>query len=658
MTSLALSVVALGLVLGAPELHLSSLDAPMPPGENSDVHSISLAAAANEQESFYVRVVNDGVARTLQSLDLAWNGALEGLATAYIVTPDPAVALPGAEALTPLIDPVALAPQASLDLLVSVKLAETAPAGAFSGNLRAVFDSGHSERAAVRMEVFDFIIPDESSLPVLFGLDREAIRRSAGLTEELDDWVAFYDTLAGLRAGFAVWPQRHPPGEMFYDYRDLDVIKAHLAYAVRTAHLPAIEIGGRPGELLAGWPPPVGNNPQDPLQLLLSNIMTSLYDLGWTKPTVLIPDVMPARDAWPERRQALARIARADEFATRLLPGPLHPYFERYTDVWALPSATAPAAISLLQRGLSTVRYRHPAYSSITGSPGTLEETGTFLTEPGDALDGCEYSNWRVGALERGDVCVLEIAFESAIHLEQIAVLWPNDAGHATMDVETAYNPGAFTAATVRWEESNFLSEGENGISLGVFKHPRDCKEIRIRFEPGQSPTIEIAEILFNQDGRTVENIAIEPVVPWLNLRTGKNIWLESKVRGAAWRLLPWFCWQRNFRGILGAELTPEPANGGTKLIATEQGGIYPTVAMLHLLDGLEDYEYLIRYWRDVAEKKLTPPEHVRPGWTELPASVQDGPQVELVRSRLAEARLQMGRLLSGKALVTRNFGP
>lgn len=658
MTSLTLSLIALSAALSAPEVHLAPLDAPMLPGENSGIHSISLAAAANEQEAFYLRVVNDETPRTLQSLELEWNSALEAIATTYLVTPDPSSTLTGMEALAPLAESVALAPLAPLDFLVSIKLAETAAAGAYSGNLRVVFDDGKSERVPVRMEVFDFIIPDESSLPVLFGLDREAIRRSAGLTEELDDWVTFYDALAGLRAGFAVWPQRHPPNEMFYDYRDLDVIKAHLAYAVRTAHLPAIEIGGRPGELMAGWPPPVGNSPQDPLQLLLANIMTSLYESGWTKPAVLIPQVMPTREGWPEARQELARINRADEIVTRLLPGPLHPYFERYTDVWALPSATPPAAMSLLQRGLSTIRYSHLAYSSINGDPGALEDTGTFLTEPGDALDGCEYTEWRVDGKTTGEGCMLEIAFESAIHLEQIAVLWPSGGDRAEMTVETAFNPGAFTEATVRWVESNYLSEGENDISLGVFKHPRACKEIRIHFDAEPTRGVRVAEILFNQDGRTVVNASIDAVTPWLNLRTGRSIWLESKVQGGAWRMLPWYCWQRNFRGILGADLTPEPAHGGTRLIAAGPGGIYPSVAMFHLLDGLEDYEYLSRYWREVEEKKITPPDHVRPGWTALPASVQNSAQVETARARLTEARLQMGRLLSGKALVTKNFGP
>ncbi len=659
MTSLTLSFFALSLALSAPEIHIAPLDAPMLPGENSGVHSIALAAAANEQEAFYVRVVNDETPRTLQSLELQWNSALEALTTTYIIAPDPSSTLPGMEALTPLAEPVALAPLAPLELLVSIKLAETAVAGAYSGNLRAVFDGGKSERAPVRMEVFDFIIPDESSLPVLFGLDRGAIRKSARLTEDLDDWVTFYDALAGLRAGFAVWPQRHLPNEMFYDYRDLDLVKEHLAYAVRTAHLPAIEFGGRPGELMAGWPPPVGNSPQDPLQLLLSNITTSLYELGWTKPTVLIPDVMPGRDGWPEARQELARIDRADEFVTRLLPGPLHPYFERYADVWALPSATPPVAMSLLQRGLSTVRYEHPPYSSIKGTAGALEASGTFLTEVSDALDGCEFTNWRVEGKSTGEEGVfLELALESVIRLEQIAVLWPNGARRVAMEVETAFNPGAFTDATVRWTESNYLSEGENTISLGVFKHPRDCKEIRIHFDGGPSGGVEVAEILFNQDGRTVVNASIDPVTPWLNLRTGRSIWLESKVEASAWRILPWYCWQRNFRGILGAELTPDPENGGTRLIAAGPGGIYPTVSMLHLLDGLEDYEYLIRYWREVAQKKFTPPTHVRPGWTEMPVSMRSGAQVETVRGRLAEARLQMGRLLSGKALVSKNFGP
>lgn len=651
MTSIAFTLLASFLVLGAPEVYLSPFDAPMVPGENSGTRHVALEAAANEQEAFYLRVVNDETTRVVQSIDMDWIGRIDPVSTIYRLEKD-------SEALALVTDPIPLEPSAILNLLVSVRFPSSTKAGVYSGELRINFDIGKAERGSVRMEVFDFALPEESSLPVLFGLDRAAIKNAAGLTEALDDWATFYDALASLRAGYAVWPQRYPTNEMFYDYRDLDLLKEHLAYAVRTANLPAIEIGGRPGDLLTGWPPPVGNAPQDPLQLLLFNITTSQLQLGWTKPTVLIPSPLPDRDGWPGVRQALARVGRADNVVARLLPGPLTPYFERYTDIWALPGTTPPGAMSLLERGLSTVRFEHPPYSRIDGSPGILDETGTYATEPGDAFDGCEYTAWRIATDGSAGGGVLEVEFDPPRRIEQLAIVWPYGAAPSEIKVETALNPDSYSDATVRWSQSNFLTEGEDGISLGAFKYPRDCRSVRLNFFDAKAKRVGVAEVLFNQDGRTVVNASIEPVAPWLNLRTEESPWLDAKVEASAWRMLPWFCWQRHFQGILGPELTPEPAAGATRLIAASPSGVFPSVALIHLLDGLEDYEYLLQYWKAVSDKSIVPPPNMRPGWVALPPSVRAGEQVQTSLSRLHEQRLSIGRLLSGQGLVTKNFGP
>lgn len=656
MTSFTLTILAALLSLGTPEVHLAPFDSPMALGENTGLRRIALSAAANEQEDFYVRLINDGDARTLQSFDIDWGSDLDASVTCYRVEPDPVRHGAGREALWPLVDPVPLAPHAALDLVVSVKVGPAAKAGSFSGELRFNLDNGKPDRSSIQLEIFDFALPDESSLPVLFGLDRTAIAKAAGLTESLDDWALFYDALAGLRAGYAVWPLREHPDEIFYDYRDLDLIKEHQAYAVRTAHLPAMEIGGPIGALLNGWPPPVGNGPQDPLQLLLYNLTSSLQQLHWDKPTVFIPCLLPAREGWPQARQMLARVGRADEQTTRLIPGPLHPYFERYTDLWALSGATPPAAMSLLHRGLSTVRYTQPALGDITGTAGTLDSSGTFATEPGDAVDGCEFTAWRVEGDTTDGTASLEMTFDPPLYLEQIAVIWPQDVDPEVPMVQTAYNPDSYAEATLRWTRSNVLSEGESDISLGQFKHPRECRAIRMAFKTGTGKPMGVAEVLFNQDGRTVINSSIEPVEPWLNLRTAQSPWLAPGTPGMAWRLVPWYCWQHNFRGILGPELTPDTS--GTRMIAAGPAGVYPSVSMLHLLDGLEDYEYLVHYWKANSEQRISAPDDVRPGSQSLPPSLQEGAQVREALTHMRDDRQRMGRLLSGQMLVKKNFGP
>lgn len=651
MTSLLLVTT---LLLSAPELLLLPLDGPTPPDEDSAIRRIALSAAANEREHFRVQIRNDETPRTLQGVSIDWVGPLETLVTAWRVElperPNPAIK--GLEPLTLLIGGHEIAANATLDLILAVHVGESAPSGTHTGEVRFAFSEEKPLTCSIQLEIFAFSLPGVPSLPIVFGLDQRRPLAPDDGPGELDYWAPTYDTLAGLRTGFSVWPVRDAVPDRFYDYSDLDLVKEHLTYALRTARLPALEIGGTPGELLRQWPPPVGNAPQDPLQLLLHNLTTHLQSMGWLQPTVLTTGPIPERAHWEALRGDLARIGRADETITRLISGPLHPYFERYTDLWALPADTPAAAMSLLGRGLSTIRFAPVSALSISGTSGAAATGSNFATEAADALDGCEFSRWRVPGRE----ATLEVTFNEPRRIEQLAFIWPGEAPKITTRVQTAYNEGSFSEATIRWEASAVLSEGEGDISLGVFKHPRECRSIRLTLRREEGEGIDIGEILFNQDGRNLINVSVDPVTPWLDLRATPNPWLDSDPTGNALRMLPWYCWQRNMKGVLG------PVLGGdwdaSALFVSGPLGLRPTRRMLQLLDGMEDVEYLILYGREVAAGNITPPRQNPPGRIALPGPRSTEGRVKAAWEALAQARLDMGRQLSGKPIVSRNFGP
>lgn len=611
------------------------------PASGEPGRSVQISAARGESESIQIWIANDGDHKVLTRFALEWRGEFAPEEAIYR-RPD------GAErGLLPFSE-TALAPEATLRLLARITVPTDAASGPQSGSAVATFSDGRELRVDILLDVYDFSIPEQPVMPVLIGMDREAFQRACGVDESLERWAPAYAALADARVGFQVWPAPEAPADEFYDYTNIDAVKAHLQHVAGLNGVPAMEVGGQAGDLLRGWPPPVLDSPQDPLQLLLFSLMGALDQASWAGETLLLPAALPPRDAWQDVRNANARVRRADERYTRLLAAPPHPFFERYTDIWALPPGIAPAAISLLREGWSILRYRQPEIETISGSDGGPDATGLYETRPADAFDQCELSPWSSGGAAE-DSPWIEVRFRNPIHLERLAIIWGGDMPGPAPRVETAYHPDAFTEATVRWESRLTLSEAGQPIRRGEFRFPRDCIALRFLFD-GAQQAVSIAEVLINQDGRETEKNPAPPVAPWVDLRFSGDPWRgEGEL---APRVLPWYCWARGFTGILGPVAEP---GDGPAFIACAPDGLAPGEALFELADGLEDMAYLRAYWIGAHAGDFTPPEHVNPGALP-PAEVGagSGHQQAVVR----EQRRQMGLLLSGHAVVTRNFGP
>lgn len=660
MLSFTLHLVLQTFSLAAPTAGLWDALSP-PPAVTADsapprARALEIAAAGGEAEVVHAMIWNDDTGRTLDACETVWDGALV-LSDRFYLDAGSDTRSGGNNAgkagLLPF-TPTPLLPGETRHLVADIQIPAGTPPGRYSGHLDLHFSDGALVRQPAILEVFDFSLPACPTLPVLLGLDRPSFRERYGLGEALNDWAAIYDTLTEMRAGFEIWPRQNATGAIFYDDSDAGLILEHLDYAVRAPMLPAVGIGGPAGDLLNQWPPPAFNSPQDPLQFLLFRLMADLETHNWSRPTILIPEPLPPREDWQRIRFACARVGRADSRVTRLLAAPLHPFFERYADIWALPATTPPFALGLLNDGLSIARFTQPAQVARRGTPGADDRSKSYRTDPGDALDGCDATAWYpAGGSEGADSPWLEVEFEKLETLESLAILWPPGVAPILPEVETAYSSDSFSLATVRWEQEYGWSESGLPISFGTFRYPRECSALRVHFRHGHTNAFGVAEVLINQDGRTALNLPGKPAQPWLDLRNQVSPLNAVDTSGISMRLVPWYCWQQGFRGILGPVLHAD--NGGGLSVTGGEAGSAPSAELMNLREGLEDYEYLRLYWKAVREETVRPPKDFKPGL--VPAPGRAGAQTEL-GPVLREERLRMGRLLSGQSIVTKNFGP
>ena len=146
MTSFTFTILSSLLLLGAPEVHVAPFDAPMASGEYSGTRRVALAAAANEQEAFYLRLVNDETPRVFQTLEIDWTGPQGAIPSTYRIGGEAPT-----EALSPIGESIPLASGAEIDFLISLKVPEIAAQGTYNVTLRISFDSGKPERCSVQL---------------------------------------------------------------------------------------------------------------------------------------------------------------------------------------------------------------------------------------------------------------------------------------------------------------------------------------------------------------------------------------------------------------------------------------------------------------------------------------------------------------------------
>ncbi len=478
---------------------------------------------------------------------------------------------------------------------VTYSVPRGAGAGYFTSGIRVYTGAKRRHDLSVSLEVFDFALPARASLRSLFRMDQSRIRDFFAIdTDAAADWTPVYTALSRTPISYSVWDGGGPA--------DAPRFKEHLAAAVAAGRMNTIDVGPSAG-LLERFPPPASIEEIDPLQPFLLDVDGWLKEKGWLDRAVIrLPDP-GQRASWPEARETYFRVQRADPRVQRILPGPLHPAFERYTDIWALaPADQDEHAHALLREGRSIAfaQSHPPVRVSASANPETAA----------DALDGCFFTGWDGGEGRRW----IEAEFGGTVDLGSIRLAWMDRVPRVKdLRIRTSIDGRSFSSATASWEEGPV----EMGIAWldGAIRVPRPMRAMRLEWD---GPGGTLAEISTDTNPHYEHLPVSGKISPWLRIVPRSFPSLDIDAGPAGIRMLPWACWGADADGFLAGGLNDWPSawtrddaraalypfadalHTGQVLFYPGETGPIPSIRSELLRDGFEDYDYLAALRREL----------------------------------------------------------
>lgn len=528
-------------------------------------------------------------------------------------------------------------------------------------NIRS--EDGRRRSVPVRVEIFDFELPETPSLRSLFPLDRRVIERAYGLDpQDLEQWRPVYDALAESRISFSVWDggglvqprarQGLIAGSGGDPARpDLEAFKDHLEYAVRQCGMSAIDIGGF-GSLMRVFPARPGTPPPDPLQLALHDLMLLIQVLGWEDRVLAKP--LPAGILGSDEAEALRHMGELHPGVPRLVAGTPRPGFEGAAELWALPFEDKEEALTERLRageGIQQLRQPRAEIVATASAPGA---------NPRAAFDGSVFSVWRSGFTpNRNRPARLDFQFEAPVDIKEIVIYWAPEADSADIAVFTAFPGGALNTSTTRWDHELIPGPRDRVRSTGVLRYEKRSEALRLEFRNSvHGGAIGVAEIVIAGAAEPAETLA-HPVEPWLLLVGDAFPGLGAARPPAEARFVPWACWSAGSAGFLAPNLNAWPAawrpggeDGRYRIRALDDAplvypgseGLLPSLRLEALRDGLEDYEYLAALAALAREGEINDPE-LRAALARGTMGPQPAAEsLEPVLDRIQEVRVKIGR--------------
>jgi len=567
----------------------------------------------------------------------------------------------------PLLDfePFALEPGATCSLWVTYGVGADAAPGTHLGRITLREKGGRKHVIRISLTVFDFVLPSTPSLRTAFGLDRRAVQRVYGLDDaDLDAWKPVYDAFSLARISYGLWDGGGLVAFGGDGSVDTSALKAHLAYAVDSAHMNGIDLGAG-GLGIAPFPS------QDAARAYLRDMGDWLEGRAWLRRAYVCGAPLVERSGWPEVRGALERIKKADWRIGRFLQGDLAPGFEAHTEIWAVPLRRYdPHAGRLLRAGLSLAAKPSPAAQSVTASSSrALPGNDGHATRAEDACDGSVFTFWLSGATPADEQPQwLDIAFGAPVTTDTVNLVWRTGYEAVDVSVRTALLDSPPSAAEVSWEL--FPPEGTaHSWARGTLGSPQTFTTLRLEFSRTYlGGPVGVTELFFDRGPMALPSERATPTEPWLYALAGDFPSFEVDAHRVDARLFPWLCYAGGACGFVHAGLNHWPEawarladaaplvwSGGKRgrafLYYPGRGKPMPSIRSELLRDGMEDYEYLVAYERWTETASGTFGEVVKPGVLGL-LDYRNPPRQDLdaIAEGVETDRVHMGRALSGAA--------
>lgn len=582
-------------------------------------------------------------------------------------------------------DAIGLAPGTTVALWVAYHTAPETPPGVYRGDIAVGPAQGRMTRIPVTIEVFGFALVPRPSFQALGPLDRDAIRSAYGIEDaDLAAWRPIYDALARTRISPSLWEggslvalergERAPHEETLFGAvqseaaieADAAALRTHLGYAVPALGMSAINLADASYGVSA-LPAPFSPTAEDPLELYLKTMGLWLEQQGWLDRAVVLPMRIPERARWQDARDVYFRVYRANRDVRRLMIGAPHPYFERYTDIWAVPPrAFHASAADRLRRGLSLKDAPHWQCTAAEAThTGRASKDVLHAAAPMDACDGSVFTAWSPGEDPR-ETPVLTLTFDLPVETDGLTLIWPAGFEADALRVHTSHTGQLFGDATVDWEHQR--GHGPDGFSLsrGSFKITKTFIALRIAF-PGtpEDRPIALAEVWPGKDAvPTPPAEQIDPVALWLCPRWSDFPSLAADAAPVEARALGWVAHALGLEGCTleamnrwpaawaahkdaSPALWPLPGWGQDVLVYPGPDAPLPSLRSERLRDGIEDYSLLRLYAGAVEAGLMAPLEETQ--WIQREAFPYDLSPTQAVNlaQRIEETRVAIGRRIS-----------
>lgn len=631
--------------------------------------SARLCAAQGETESFlvYVRAGRKG-ARGLSVMGKDIAGPIPAPAI-FAVTrvaldqPSPRSFDGGATAVDCLDAAVSrdLKPSETAMYWAACAIPRDAKPGLYDSEIEIRSEDRRPVRLPVRIEVFGFALPESPTLRSLATLDRQAITRFYPISDaSLDAWKPVYDALSPYGLSYTVWDGNDLVSVRADGSFDASLLTEHLDYAVRAAQMNCIDVSAN-GLLTRLMPPPTPSALQDPLQFYLHDVGNWLIERGWIERACVVATSPSGRDTWLETRSALHRFWRADKRFSRVLIAPLHPFWERYCESWAAPFlAYDPQYAARLQSGRS-VAGRPLDTAAIHASKSANTPEG-YRSAPEDAVDGSRATAW----YPAGFPASLDVHFDRPLTIFEVTLVWRGARGR-DIRISVTYDGAQFGRAASTWRDTDALGFNPQPVSIATLSYEKNVLGLRIEFrDSGRDGPAGLAEIMLGDLDTPESAEPVPPVAPWLALTSDRFPSQALDADPVEMRLIPWVCFGSGLTGFTGLSLNRWPAtwypgalgsapSDGRFLVYPGTEGIAPSLRMMRLRDGIEDFEYLRALAEAVKERRIDASAARKlarpPLFGPHPAKDELGRLAEYIE----KTRIAVGRALSGLVLSAEN---